>query len=91
MVTDVGFKLHVGMSFTPVIAVVTLQDKATVPLNPFVPATEIVPAFPVVEPGDTVNVVEPPEPVVKPGAEFTVTFTTVVCVMLPLVAVTVMA
>ena len=47
--------------------------------------------FPVVEPGDTVIEVVPPEPVVKLGAALTVTFTTVVCVMLPLCAVTVMA
>jgi hypothetical protein len=91
MVTVVGFKLHVGMSFTLLIVVVTLHVKFTVPLNPFVPATEIVSVFPVVEPGDTVIEVVPPEPVVKLGAELTVTFTTVVCVMLPLWAVTVMA
>lgn len=91
MVTEVGFKLHVGMSSTPLIVVATLQDKVTVPLNPFVPATLIVPVFPDVEPGVTVIVVVPPEPAVKPGAELTVTFATVVCVMLPPCAVTVMA
>jgi hypothetical protein len=78
------------MSLTPLIAVVTLQDRLTVPLNPLVPAILIVPVFPVVEPGATVIVVVPPEPGVKPGAGLTVTFTTVVCVMLPLCAVIVM-
>jgi hypothetical protein len=91
MVTEVGFKLHVGMSFTPLIAVVTLQDKDTVPLNPFVPATLIVPVSPVVEPGVTVIEVVPPGLDVKPGVEFTVTFTTAVCVILSLSAVSEMA
>jgi len=71
--------------------VVTLQDKVTVPLKPFVPATLIVPVAPVVEPGVTVIEVVPPVPVVKLGAELTLTFTTVVCVMPPPCAVTVMA
>lgn len=91
MVTEVGFKLHVGMSFTLLIVVATLQDKLTVPLNPFVPTTLIVPVFPVVEPGVTDIEVVPSGPDVKRGAGFIVTFTIAVCEMLPLCAVIVMA
>lgn len=68
IVTEVGFRLHVGMSLTPVIVVVTLQVRVTVPLNPFVPATLIVPVFPVVAPGVTVMDVVPPVPGAKVGS-----------------------
>lgn len=53
------------MSLTPVIAVVTAQVRLTVPLNPFVSTTLIVPVFPVVAPGVSVMEVVPPVPAVK--------------------------
>lgn len=68
IVTEVGFRLHVGMSLTLVSFVVTLQVRFTIPLNPFVPATLIVPTFPVVAPGVTVKDVVPPGPGAKPGS-----------------------
>lgn len=66
-VTLVGFRLHVGMSVTPVMAVVTLHARLTLPLNPSMPITLIVPVFPVVAPGITVMDVVPPLPAVKLG------------------------
>jgi hypothetical protein len=67
MVTEDGFRLHVGMSLTPVSAVVTLQVRLTTPLNPFVPTTLIVPVFPVVAPAVTVKDVVPPDPGATPA------------------------
>ena len=72
IVTEVGLRLHVGMSLTPVIVVVTLQARFTTPLNPFVPATLIVPVFPVVAPGVTVKDVVPPDPGAKPAGKLIV-------------------
>jgi len=65
--TETGFKLQVGMLLTTVIAVATLHVRFTVPLNPFVPTTLIVPVFPEVEPDATIMDVVAPGPVVKPG------------------------
>jgi hypothetical protein len=62
MFTDVGLRLQVGWSFTPVIDIVTMQSRLTVPLNPLVPTTLMVPVFPVVAPGDTVMAVAAPVP-----------------------------
>jgi hypothetical protein len=59
--------LHVGKSLTLVIDVVTTQLKLTVPVNPFVPATLMVPVFPVVAPGVTLIEVVPPLPAVNMG------------------------
>jgi len=67
-VTKAGFRLHVGISFTSVIAVLTLQLRFTVPVKPFVPATLIVPVFPVVAPGVSVMEVVAPLPAVKLGS-----------------------
>ena len=67
MITEVGFRLHEGMSLTFVIDVVTLQLKLTVPENPLVPAMLIVPVFPVVAPGAIEMEVVPPTPAVKLG------------------------
>jgi len=83
IVTEVGFRLHVSMSLTPVSVVVTLQVRFTVPLNPFVPATLIVPVFPVVVPGVTVKDVVPPDPGAKPGSGVTLTSTVVVALSEP--------
>jgi hypothetical protein len=66
------------MSLTPVSVVLTLQVRSTIPVNPFVPATLIVPVFPVVVPGVTVNDVVPPDPGAKPGSEVMLRFTVVV-------------
>ena len=66
--TEVGFRLQVGMSLTPFIDVVTSQLNFTVPLNPFVPTTLIVPVFPVVAPGAIDKVVVPPLPAVNAGS-----------------------
>ena len=68
IVTEVGFRLHVGISLTPVCVVVTLQVRFTFPLNPFVPTTLIVPVFPVLAPGVTVKDMVPPDPGATPGA-----------------------
>lgn len=68
IVTEVGFKLHVGASFPSISAVVTVHVKFTVPLNPFIPTTLMVPVFPVVAPGITVIEVVPPGPAVKVGS-----------------------
>jgi hypothetical protein len=65
MFTESGLRLHVGMSLTFVIKVVALQVRFTVPLNPFVPTTSIVPVFPVVAPCTTVMEVVPPLPAIK--------------------------
>jgi hypothetical protein len=65
--TETGFKLQVGMSLTPVIVVVTLHVRFTVPLNPFVPTMLTIPVFPVVEPRVTVIDVVVPGSDVKPG------------------------
>lgn len=77
IVMEVGFRLQVGILLTPVIAVVTLQVRVTVPLNPFVPATLMVPVFPVVAPGVTVMDVVPPDPGAKLGAAVTLRLTLV--------------
>jgi hypothetical protein len=87
IVTEVGFRLHVGMSLTPVSVVVTLQVRSTIPVNPFVPATLIVPVFPVVEPGVTVKDVVPPDPGAKPGSEVMLRLTVVVALSEPQVPV----
>jgi hypothetical protein len=71
------------MSLTPVSDVVTLQLKFTVPVNPFVPTTSIVPVFPVFAPGDTVKDVVPPAPVVKPGSGVTLSAIVVVALNEP--------
>jgi len=68
IVTEVGFKLQVGISLTPVTEVVTLQLKLTVPLNPADPTTLTTPVLPVVAPGLTVMEVVPPAPAPKGGA-----------------------
>jgi hypothetical protein len=78
MVTEAGFKLHVGMSWTLDMEVVTLQVKFTVPVNPLVPTTLIVPVFPVVAPDGSVMVVVPPLPAVKLGSAKIVSATLVV-------------
>ena len=82
-VTEAGFRLHVGMSLTPVIVVVTLQVKFTAPLNPFVPTTLMVPVFPVVPPGVTVKDVVPPLPAVKLGSGVILSATLVVALSEP--------
>jgi hypothetical protein len=87
IVTEVGFRLHVGMSLTPVSIVVTLQVKSTIPLNPFVPATLIVPVFPEVVPGATVKEVVPPDPGAKPGSGVMLRSTPVVALSEPQVPV----
>lgn len=66
--TEVGFRLHVGMSLTAVSDVVTLQASFTIPLKPFVPTTLMVPVFSVVAPCETVMVVVPSGPAVKGGS-----------------------
>ncbi len=68
MVTEVDFRLQLGMSFTFDIDVVILQFRSTVPLNPLVPTTLIDPVFPVVAPGESVSEVDPPLPAVKLGS-----------------------
>jgi|HubBroStandDraft_4_1064222.scaffolds.fasta_scaffold07860_3 hypothetical protein len=78
IVTDVGFRLHVGMSLTPVSVVLTLQVRSTIPLNPFVPATLIVAVLPVVVPGVTVKDVVPPDPGPTPGSAVMLRSTVVV-------------
>jgi hypothetical protein len=72
IVTEAGFRLHVGASMTLVIDVVTLQLRLTVPLNAFVPATLIVTVFSLVSPGVTVREAVPPPPGAMPGCGFTV-------------------
>ena len=83
IVTEVGFRLHVGMSVTPVVFVVTLQVKFTFPLNPLVPATLIVPVFPVVAPGVIVKDVVPPDPGAKAGSGVMLRSTVVVALRAP--------
>jgi hypothetical protein len=83
IVTEVGFKLHVGMSLTLGMEVATLQVKFTVPVNPFVPTTLIVPLFPVVAPDASVMDVVPPLPAAKLGSEVMVSSTFVVAVSEP--------
>ena len=83
IVTEVGFRLHVGMSLTLVSVVVTLQVRATTPLNPFIPATLIVPVFPVVAPGVTVKDVVPPDPGATPGSAVMLRSTAVVATSEP--------
>jgi hypothetical protein len=78
IVTEVGFRLHVGMSLTPDSFVVTLQVRFTFPLNPFVPATLIVPVLPLVVPGVTVKDVVPPDPGAKLGSAVMLRLTVVV-------------
>jgi hypothetical protein len=83
IVTEAGFKLHAGMSLTLDMEVVTLQVKFTVPVNPFVPTTLIVPAFPEVAPDASVMDVVPPVPAVKLGSAVMVSATVVVAVSEP--------
>jgi hypothetical protein len=83
IVTEVGFRLQVGMSVTFVNAVVTLQVRFTVPVKPFVPATLIVAVFPVVVPDVTVKDVVPPDPGAKPGSEVMLRATVVVALIEP--------
>jgi len=80
MLTEAGFRLQVGMSLTVDMEVVTLQVMFTVPVNPFVPATLIVPVFPVVAPGASVMEVVPPLPAVKLGSAVMVSSTLVMAV-----------
>jgi hypothetical protein len=68
IVTEVGFRLQVGMSLTLVSVVVTLQVRFATPLNPLIPTTLIVPVLPVVVPGVTVKDVIPPDPGATPGS-----------------------
>jgi hypothetical protein len=89
IVTEVGLRLHVGMSLTPVSVVVTLQVRSTTPLNPFVPATLMVPVFPVVEPVVTVKDVVPADPGAMPGSSVMLRSTVVVALTEPEVPVTV--
>lgn len=84
--TEAGFRLQVGISFTPLIAVVMLQLRSTVPIKPLVPTTTIFPVFPEVAPGATEIEVVPPEPAVKLGTAFTVTEKVAVCVIFPVAA-----
>lgn len=83
ILTEVRFRLHVGMSLTLVIEVVTAQDRFTVPLNPFVPTTLIVPVFPVVAPGVTVIDFVSSEPPVKLGCAVMLSATLVVAFNVP--------
>lgn len=78
-----GPRLHVGMSLTPLIVVVTAQARLTVPLNPLVPTTLIVPVFPVVAPGLSVMDVAPLEPAVKLGSAVIVSAMVVVALNVP--------
>lgn len=81
--TEFGFRLHFGMSLTFAIDVLTAQLRATVPVNPFVPATLIVPVFPVVAPGASVIEVVPPVPGVKLGSAVMVSAMLVVALNAP--------
>ena len=83
IVTEVGFRLHVGMSMTPVSVVVTVQVRLTIPLKPFVPATLTIPVFPVVVPGAIVKDVVPPDPGAKLGSGVTLTLIVVVALSEP--------
>ena len=89
IVTEVGVRLHVGMSLTPFSVVVTLQVRSTIPLNPLVPATLMAPVFPVVLPGWTVKDVVSPDPDAKPGSAVMLRSMIVVAVSAPEVPVTV--
>jgi hypothetical protein len=62
---------------------VTLQVRSTIPLNPFVPATLIVPVFPVVVPGVTVKDVVPPDPGAKLSSAVMLRATVVVAIREP--------
>jgi len=66
--TEVGLRLQVGGSLAPVGDEVMAQVRLTVPLNPFVPTTLMVAAFPVVAPGVRVMELVPPLPAVKLGS-----------------------
>jgi hypothetical protein len=83
IVTEVGFRLHVGMSLTPVSVVLTLQVRSTIPVNPFVPATLIGPVFLVIVPGMTVKDVVPPDPGAMPGSAVMLRPTVVVALSEP--------
>lgn len=83
MLTEVGFRLQVGMSLIFVIDVLTLQLRVTVPLNPFVPTTLIVPVFPVVAPGVSVMEVVPLVPAAKLGSAVIVSAMLVVALNVP--------
>ena len=83
IVTEFGFKLHVGMSLTLDIEVVTLQVRFTVPVNPLIPTTLMVLVFPVVAPDDSVMVVVPSLPAVKLGSAVMVRATLVVALSEP--------
>lgn len=80
MVTLNGLRLHVGISLTLVIKVVTAQVRLIDPVNPFVPTTLIVPVFPDVAPGDTEIEVVLPVPEVKLGCGVTLREIVVVAV-----------
>ena len=83
MATEVGLNMHVGLSFALVRAVLTLQLRLTVPLNPFVPTTLIVPVFPLVAPALIVREALPPVPAVNPGCGVIVRLMFVVAVSAP--------
>ena len=83
IVTEVGFRLHVGMSLTPVSVVLTLQVRSTIPVKPFVPATLIGPVFPIIAPGVTVKDVVPPDPGAMPGCAMMSRSTVVVALSEP--------
>ena len=83
IVTEVGFKLHVGMSLTFNMEVLTLQAKFTVPVTPFVQTTLIVPVFPVVAADASVMDVVPPLPAVKLDSAVIVSATLMVALSEP--------
>ena len=89
MLTEVGLRLHEGMSLTFVIDVATLQLRFTAPANPLVPTMLIVPVFPEVAPGVTEMEVVPPLPAVKLGCGVMVRETLVIALSVPEVPVTV--
>lgn len=86
---EVGLRLHVGRSLAPRGDEVMAQVRVTVPANPFVPTTLIVPVFPVVAPGLRVMEVVPPVPAVKLGSAVMVSATLVFALNVPEVPVTV--
>ena len=80
IVTEVGVKVHVGVSLAA--TGVIEQVRFTVPVNPFDGVTVIDTVFPVVAPGAMLSVELPP-PTTKVGAAFTVSATVVDAVSEP--------
>jgi hypothetical protein len=84
MLTEVGLRLQVGMSLTPVIEVVTAHVRLTVPENPYVPTTLMGTVLPVVAPGLTDSVAVPvPELGPKLGSLVIVSATVVFSISVP--------